>query len=171
MLKKNKNVVYAIINNTNQKMYIGSTASLTQRLAVHRYELKNKIHGNKAMQEDYDARGWDDFSVTVLTHLDEEAIRADLFREEQLAITAYTPEYNLIVKIWDIGSKTVVDTISGNLRSQGHNAKKKIVTATHPHLPTVVYPSISAAKRVLGNNVPRAISKGILVKGWSLTVA
>ena len=45
--------VYAIKNNANNKIYIGSTHNLQQRIEKHIHDLKNNKHGNKDLQKDY----------------------------------------------------------------------------------------------------------------------
>lgn len=45
--------VYAIVNEANGRMYIGSTIDLCTRLQSHQYMLKSNSHHNMRLQHDY----------------------------------------------------------------------------------------------------------------------
>ena len=58
-------VVYAIRNNKNGKLYIGSSSEKDKRIARHIYQLENHCHPVESMQKDFDdSKG--DFSEATL---------------------------------------------------------------------------------------------------------
>lgn len=52
-LPRKKAGVYAIINLTNGKFYIGSSNSVSHRFSQHRHELKKGVHGNQYLNNAY----------------------------------------------------------------------------------------------------------------------
>lgn len=46
-------VVYALMNTSNRKIYIGKTDNFSQRIKQHWYSLKTQKHPIKEMQEDF----------------------------------------------------------------------------------------------------------------------
>ena len=65
MEEKGKSSVYAIRNNANGKLYIGTSSDLDARIAKHVYLLENRCHPVKTMQRDFDESGGN-FSVATL---------------------------------------------------------------------------------------------------------
>jgi excinuclease UvrABC nuclease subunit len=63
--------VYAIRNDLNNHMYIGSTTNLRRRLRTHIGYLKNDKHANERLQCDFNKIGIDKFSYIILEHCDE----------------------------------------------------------------------------------------------------
>ena len=63
--------VYAIRNDLNNHMYIGSTTNLRRRLRTHIGYLKNDKHTNELLQCDFNKIGIDKFSYIILEHCDE----------------------------------------------------------------------------------------------------
>lgn len=58
--------VYRIINNANNKVYIGSSINLNQRKSQHFYALRNNIHRNINLQNDYNKFEINDFVFEIL---------------------------------------------------------------------------------------------------------
>ena len=48
-------VVYALMNTSNRKIYIGKTDDFSQRIKYHWYALKAQKHSIKELQEDFDS--------------------------------------------------------------------------------------------------------------------
>lgn len=48
-----KSGIYAIINHSNNKLYLGESVFTFKRLATHKRELKKGIHKNQSLQDDY----------------------------------------------------------------------------------------------------------------------
>lgn len=57
--------IYMIRHNVTQRVYIGSSGRLTQRIASHFYALRSGTHHVKDMQKDFDEYG-DDFTIEVI---------------------------------------------------------------------------------------------------------
>ncbi len=62
--------VYQIVNNTNQKIYVGSSLNLPGKFNSNRFQLELQSHYNKALQEDWNLYGEESFSFEVLENLD-----------------------------------------------------------------------------------------------------
>ena len=56
--------IYQIINNEEQKCYVGKTKDVKKRKNDHFNELKQNIHINKKLQEAWNLYGEDAFSFT-----------------------------------------------------------------------------------------------------------
>jgi len=67
MFSRDKNfTIYAIRCKTNEKLYIGRTTRLNERIKTHFCELKSGKHTLKAMVEDYKKYGRENFEVYIL---------------------------------------------------------------------------------------------------------
>jgi len=73
--------IYKIINNSNNKFYIGSSVNIQQRWSAHKSLLKRGLHANKHLQSSWDKYGEDGFSFVVVEELEEDSI---LDREQEL---------------------------------------------------------------------------------------
>ena len=62
--------VYALMNKVNGKMYIGGSTFLVERYATHISKLKNGIHPNYKLQEDWDKYSEEDFVFEVIEYCD-----------------------------------------------------------------------------------------------------
>ncbi len=83
---------YKITNTHNGKFYIGSTVNVSNRFAVHKYQLKNGIHGNHLLQKDASELGVDCFYFEVISlHQSED----ELIPAEQHLIDTLNPDYNI----------------------------------------------------------------------------
>lgn len=65
-IKTKNSGVYQIICNRNQKIYIGSAVNLSKRIKRHLFELRNKKHPSKHLQNAFNLYGEETFSVIVL---------------------------------------------------------------------------------------------------------
>ena len=61
--------VYEIRNLANEKVLIGSSMNLDGSINRHRFELKNKSHKNKDLQEDWNSLGSENFAFEILEEL------------------------------------------------------------------------------------------------------
>jgi group I intron endonuclease len=85
-------VVYSISNTINNKIYIGSTVSFSDRRAAHITQLRGNRHTNKHLQ-----RAWNKYSEEVFTFDIIEYINKDrLLEREQHWINFLKPEYNIL---------------------------------------------------------------------------
>lgn len=86
--------IYEIRNIVNDKVYIGQSIHLEERIKRHKRELKKGIHYNKHLQRSYDKYGDENFVYTILYCADE---NEDLDKLEQQYIEqthAFTNGYN-----------------------------------------------------------------------------
>src|SRR3982750_1406882 len=59
-------VIYMIMNLANGMAYIGSTVHERRRLRTHMRHLRKNKHQNKALQEDFNAYGEENFTTIIL---------------------------------------------------------------------------------------------------------
>lgn len=88
--------IYKITNTVNNKIYIGSSINIKQRIVVHLYDLKTNTHSNKYLQRTYNKYGIDSLKFEILEYTDKENL---LLREQYYLDTlqSYNSEigYNL----------------------------------------------------------------------------
>lgn len=82
--------VYIIINIQTNKIYIGSSKNIYNRLHGHLSLLRSGRHHNKHIQSSFNIHGKDNFKCNILEVCSEE----DRFDVEQVYINKYLPEYN-----------------------------------------------------------------------------
>lgn len=58
--------IYKIENIINNKIYIGQSKNIFSRISQHRYDLNNKIHGNKHLQKSWNKHGKENFIFNVI---------------------------------------------------------------------------------------------------------
>lgn len=58
--------IYAIRCRENNRLYIGRTSNLDNRIQAHFSELKRKKHSSKLMIEDFEKYGKDNFEIYIL---------------------------------------------------------------------------------------------------------
>lgn len=58
--------IYKIINNVNNKLYIGSSMNIKSRFSKHKSLLKNNKHDNDYLQNSFNKYGIDNFSFEVI---------------------------------------------------------------------------------------------------------
>lgn len=62
--------IYALINKTNNKYYIGQSKNISKRVYGHFYCLRNKKHKNLKLQRAYDKYGKDNFNFIILEKIE-----------------------------------------------------------------------------------------------------
>jgi len=82
--------VYQIRNKINGKILIGSSKDLKGILNRIKFQLKNNLHVNKNMQNDFNEMGEANFSFEILDHLDP---KENLERN-------YTKDLQILEKMW-----------------------------------------------------------------------
>lgn len=63
--------IYKIQNAINNKIYIGESLDILRRWEEHINELKNKIHYNKKLQNDWNKYGEENFTFNIISVLDD----------------------------------------------------------------------------------------------------
>jgi len=82
--------VYQIRNNVNGKILIGSSKDLKGILNRIKFQLKNNLHVNKNMQNDFNEIGEANFSFEILDYLEP---KEDMERN-------YTKDLQILEKMW-----------------------------------------------------------------------
>ena len=82
--------IYAIRNEVNGKMYVGSAIDIARRLAKHRYQLRGGVHPSKHLQSAFNKYGDAAFETATLELCEDH----QLVEREQYWIDHLKPEYN-----------------------------------------------------------------------------
>lgn len=77
--------IYGIRNNTNNKLYIGLSSNILDRISRHKVALKNNKHKNKHLQSAYNKCDSNNFEYIII----EECIESDLSIKEKHYIALY----------------------------------------------------------------------------------
>lgn len=83
--------IYAIVNNVNRDMYVGSSVGVTRRWSAHRNLLVKKCHYNVRLQRAYDKYGAGAFDWEIVQFVND---KSKLIAREQFWIDFFTPAYN-----------------------------------------------------------------------------
>lgn len=80
--------VYKITNKINNKIYIGSSYSISKRISEHKYQLRRNSHPNIHLQSSWNKYGEENFIFSIVTYF-ENYNREVLQNEEQKWIDYY----------------------------------------------------------------------------------
>ena len=83
--------IYAITNNKNMRMYIGSTIRFNKRWAKHKNTLQKGCHFSKHLQSAFNKYGKSAFDFTIVEYVD---AKDSLLSREQVWIDFFKPTYN-----------------------------------------------------------------------------
>lgn len=98
-----KSGIYAIINKCNNKIYIGQSKSIKQRIARHKSELKHNHHKNIYLQREYNKYGYECFDFVLL----ELCAESEMTDKEKYYIKKYqSNDYNNGFNLTDGGENT-----------------------------------------------------------------
>ena len=64
--------IYAIVNTTNDKVYIGQAQDIEKRWKKHKWGLENKKHNNKHLENSYHKDGKENFNFIILHQCSED---------------------------------------------------------------------------------------------------
>lgn len=81
--------IYAIKNKVNNKMYIGKSVNINDRLKRHKKEIKLKIHKNKHLQSAWYFYGEDNFEILIL-----ERCKKDLLNQKEIFWIEFYDSFN-----------------------------------------------------------------------------
>jgi group I intron endonuclease len=95
---KEKSGIYCILNIVNNKIYIGSSKNLQERLTNHKIMLKNNKHYNNILQNSYNKYGEHNFIYNILEFCNIK----DLIKKEQKFISNLDPYYNIIKNVTNL---------------------------------------------------------------------
>jgi len=136
--------IYIIINLVNDKVYVGSSQDVKQRIRLHRSQLKKNIHGNSHLQNSYNKYGKDSFKFEII----EETTIADLEIREQFFI------YKLKSNNRDCGyNKRVVAGTNRGVKWSEESKKKlsksKKGITMHPNTRAALIKANTGSKKVI----------------------
>lgn len=124
--------VYAIVNKTNGKQYIGSAKNCTARWSGHRHRLQRGTHHCRHLQSAWHKYGAAAFEFKPLVYCGAK----DLILYEQIALDAFRPEYNTArVAGNTLGTKRTAESRSkiaakATGRKWSAEAKAKLIAST-----------------------------------------
>ena len=102
-----KSGIYAIVNTTNDKVYIGSAVYIKVRLSVHKKHLIAGTHVNIHLQRAWDKYGDGAFVFTIIERCEKDK----LIEREQYWIDELEPSYNILKKAGSfLGYKASVES-------------------------------------------------------------
>lgn len=78
--------IYKILNIVNNKIYIGSSGDIMQRIRLHRSQLKRGIHGNSYLQNSWNKYGSKSFRFSIV----EECEKTFLIERESFYINLFS---------------------------------------------------------------------------------
>lgn len=84
-IQANLSGVYSIRSEFCEKLYIGSSICIKKRVREHRYRLRNDIHNNKKLQDDWNHFGETSFVFSIV----EECNADEIKQREQYYIDKY----------------------------------------------------------------------------------
>lgn len=73
-MSKQRSGIYAIVNNTNGKRYVGSTTEFRNRWRHHRADLRGNRHGNKHLQAAWNLYGEKAFEFIIVEYVAPDAL-------------------------------------------------------------------------------------------------
>jgi len=106
--------VYAIINQINERAYIGGSSDVKRRWGTHRSHLKRGYHGNRPMQADYNLLGSEVFELQIIEYLPVELVE----QGEQIALD-YAFETVGQQGLYNIDRHTTRATYTGFISPEG----------------------------------------------------
>ena len=97
--------IYKILNTQNNKIYVGSSKNIQNRIKEHISLLKNGNHRNEELQKEYNAQSADDFKFIIIEQIEDKEL---LFEREahwiiELESTNPDKGYNILVPIEGTG--------------------------------------------------------------------
>lgn len=104
--------VYKIVNNTNGKLYVGSSNNIRNRWNQHRRDLNDSVHGNPYLQSAWNKYGANNFSFEII----EECAPEVQFEREQFYLNLLNP--------FDHNGYNIVRQISKEYMSDHYKIKK-----------------------------------------------
>ena len=117
--------IYAIVNNVNRDMYVGSAVVVNRRWSAHRRDLVKQCHYNTRLQRAYDKYGASAFDWEIVQFVDD---KTELIAREQFWMNFFAPVYNgRLTANSPLGTKHSVETRA----KMSAVAKKKVFTEDH----------------------------------------
>lgn len=126
-MKKEKHVIYQILNLITGKTYVGSTVDIKRRKRTHVRLLRKGNHHSNKLQNSFNKYGEDSFDFIILEEVSDVNL---LIEREQFWLDKIKPEYNMTLvaglnshlglKRSDETKKKISDALKGRKLSQEH---------------------------------------------------
>jgi len=154
--------IYKIINNVNNKLYIGSSINIKSRFSKHKSLLKNNKHDNDYLQNSFNKYGMDNFSFEIIEFCE----ISELIEKENYYINFYKSNdlnlgYNLATvnefRRNNYNKEVKIKNSKLNLLKNGNFTNFKAINLTTNE--EVIFDSLVAAADYLAN---KNFSKGKL---------
>lgn len=151
--------LYMILCLTNDYRYYGETKDVSGRIASHKKNLRQRIHGNKNLQEDWNNYGESSFVFTILFIGDDWAERSVRIEKEARLITDHPQKcYNVFASMSD----RLAD-LNPFYKKKHSDETKRLMSLSKKNIPNDAlgriisiegkeYPSIAEASRQLGHS-------------------
>lgn len=91
--------VYKITNNTDNRVYIGSSGDIPVRWETHKLDLLCGRHHNFWLQADVDRLSLQNFSFEIIWRANRDSTRNEIYDMEQYYINIYNPQYNVVRQV------------------------------------------------------------------------
>ncbi len=96
-LTKNISGIYAIFNSIDGRIYIGSAVSISNRMSIHKNDLRKNRHHSKHLQNFYNKYGKECLAFALLLEI-ENPTKDKLIEAEQYFIDVLNPKFNIRLK-------------------------------------------------------------------------
>lgn len=124
--------IYAIVNDINGKIYIGSTsASFAKRWEMHLYELKYNKHNNRYLQSSITKYGIENFKLVILEFIYDIRDDANIFLKKEShyikLYDTYSPNGYNIAKVHGVREKDIEEGNKIKTRIEKKKRERKII--------------------------------------------
>src|SRR3972149_12098174 len=91
-INMNNSGIYSIVNNINNKIYIGSALNFNKRWNLHNSQLNCNKHHSIILQRAFNKYGKDNFTFEIIEYVED---KTKLIEREQNWLDFFKPEYNV----------------------------------------------------------------------------
>lgn len=157
--------IYKIINNINNKVYIGSSDQLYKRFQSHKSGLINNKHDNPHLQNSFNKYGINNFSFEIIEYcnnlFERESYYFSLYQENCYNIRIIIESNKGIKRIYNKEqalkvSKALKGKIPKNLNTIQQNRRKKVAKYIDEKIVQIFDSCVEAAKSL--NMTPKAFN-------------
>jgi group I intron endonuclease len=155
-------VIYEIVNNINNKKYIGCTSNFLKRKSLHKSKLNAGIHSNKHLQHAWKKYGSENFQFLVTNILNN---KEEMFELEENLIDHFSEKFYNLHKggcggtTWNKlsgNAALIISKISkahkGIPKTKEHKAKLSLSKSKPCYILGIKYPSKKIAVEITGIN-------------------
>lgn len=122
--------IYGIFNTVTGLVYVGSSASMVRRIAMHRSQLNRNIHHSPYLQHAYTKYGAENFVWTIIEECGEEHLQArEQFWIDTFQSATQTSGYNLCPAAGSIRGLKLGPHSEEHRRKIGEAQRGKVISA------------------------------------------